>query len=412
MNVLVLSHLYPRPHDPSFGIFVHRQVKSLQRIGLHVSVLSPEPWAPRILGFSAKWRAYASTPPQTVWEDVPVYYTRYLRLPGAWFRALGGIAAYLGMVSLAAKLHRASPFDVIHSNWLLPDGLAGVYLGRKLNLPTVYTVRGNDALTQPYENPLNLYFSKAAIRQTGQIVTVSRALKQAVEHLAKPDRIIRVVYNGVDIGQFQEPAAEIAEQARLKISCGKPYILFIGRDVRRKGLNDLLTAFTQLVGEFEHNLVVVGPTPGEVKELAAERVELLAGRLIVPGSLAPAEVPAYMQGCELLVLPSYEEGLPNVVLEAMACGKPVIGTDAMGIPEAVIHGVTGWIVQPGDPAGLAESIRLLVRDPARCREMGRRGRERIVQEFTWERHAVDMSSIYEETIKNTSSPALLLEKPC
>ena len=101
-----------------------------------------------------------------------------------------------------------------------------------------------------------------------------------------------------------------------------------------------------------------------------------------------------------------------VVLEAMACGKPVIGTDVMGIPEAVMHGVTGWVVQPGDPAGLAESIRLLVNDPARCREMGRRGRERIVQEFTWERHAVDMSSIYEETIKNTSSPALLLEKPC
>jgi teichuronic acid biosynthesis glycosyltransferase TuaC len=398
MNVLVLSHLYPRPHDRSFGIFVHRQVKSLQGIGLHVTVLSPEPWAPRILGFSAKWRAYASTPPQAIWEDVPVYYTRYLRLPGAWFRALGGITAYQGMVSLAAELHKTSPFDVIHSNWLLPDGLAGVYLGRKLNLPTVCTMRGNDALTQPYENPLNLCFSKTAMRQTGQIVTVSRALKQAAENLAKPDRIIRVVYNGVDLEKFQEPAAGIAEQARLEVSCGKPYILFIGRDVRRKGLKDLLTAFAQLVGELEHNLVVVGPTPSEVEELAAERGELLAGRLIVPGCLAPAEVPAYMQGCEMLVLPSYEEGLPNVVLEAMACGKPVIGTDVMGIPEAVIHGVTGWIVRPGDPPGLAESIQLLVNDPGRCREMGRRGRERIVQEFTWERHAQEMLSAYVEVV--------------
>ncbi len=399
MNILVLSSLYPRPNDPSYGIFVHRQLKSLQKIGLHVTVLSSVAWSPRILSFSAKWRAYASTPHRTVWEDVPVYYTRYLRLPGAWFRAFAGFTAYQGMVSLASQLHRASPFDVIHSNFLLPDGLAGIYLGQKLKLPTVCTVHGSDGVTHPHENRLNLHYARSVVRRTGQMVVPSEALKRTIDHLGEPSSVIRVVHYGVDVEEYREAhSMPIGEGQGKIVAASKPYILFVGRDIRRKGLKDLLMAFAQLADGIEHKLVVVGPTLDEVRALAPGLADKLTGRLVVAGCLPPREIPTYMQNCEMFVLPSYVEGLPNVVLEAMACSKPVIATEVMGIPEQVTGGVTGLLIQPGDVSTLARSIQALIDDPARAHEMGKRGREKMVREFSWEQNASQMAAIYQAAV--------------
>jgi glycosyltransferase involved in cell wall biosynthesis len=396
MRILLLSHLYPRPDDPGYGIFVHRQVRWLQRFGCDIVVLSPVPWAPRHLHFKAKWHNYGLIPATAIWENVPVYYPRFLRWPGAWFRAIAGFTVYRSILSLVIKLHNDQPFDLIHSHFLLPDGLAGVYLGRKLKLPTLCSVRGSDGVLHPYENFLNKYYAKMVITQSEQIVAVSQALKTVIESLTKPTKTIRVVYNGVDLEKFQESAQ--TDNSRSKMVLPKPYILFIGTQIYVKGLRDLLIAFARLMPTMDYNIVVIGPALPEVKKLDPELTELLKKRLTVTGSLPPDEIPAYIQNCELLVLPSYSEGLPNVVLEAMACGKPVIATAIMGIPEAVVHGQTGLLVQPGDPLNLAEAIKSLLNVPELRQEMGKRGRERVVQKFTWERNASEMVSIYREMI--------------
>ena len=406
MNILVLSHLYPRPDDSSYGIFVHRQVKQLQRLGHYVVVLSPTPWSPRILHFNAKWRDYGLTPDKVTWKGIEVYYTRYLRLPGAWFRGLAGHTIYKSLLSLALKLHHDHEFDIIHSNMLLPDGLAGLYLGRKLNLPTVCTVHGDDGFINPYENPLNLYYSKTIVHQTTQIVAVSQALQRAVECFQEPSKAIRVVYNGVNIEEFQKSRTPEPE-TKLKRISGKPYILFVGRQVHIKGLKDLLVAFAQLANKIDHDLVVVGPTLDEVKKLDPELTELLIDRLIVTGPLSPDEIPIYMQYCELFVLPSHSEGLGIVILEAMASERPVIATRVGGIPEMVTDGVTGLLVPPHKPLLLAEALQSLLDDPARCREMGRQGWERVVKKFTWELNAIKMESIYQNAINTGAATCKL-----
>jgi len=400
MNILFLSHLYPKPNDSSHGIFVHRQVKQIQKQGHRVVVLSPVPWSPRILHFKEKWRNYGATPTNIKWEGVEVYYPRYLRLPGAWFRSLSSFTFYNSISTLAARLNETYKFDVIHSNTLLPDGLAGLYLGKKLNLATVCTVRGSDALIYPYENPLNLFFSKMVVRRTEQLVAVSYALKTEINKLAEPSREIQVAYNGVDIEKFQNTLVS-NKNSKQKQLIDKPYILFIGRQIHIKGLKDLLVAFSQVVDELDYNLVVIGPQMDQVRNLAPELIQLLNGRLILTGPLAPDEIPSYMQNCTLFVLPSYSEGLPNVVLEAMACGKPVIATEIMGIPEAVVDQVTGVLIQPGMPKNLARTIRLLIANPERCREMGKLGRKRVEKNFTWEGNASALLSIYQKIISQT-----------
>ncbi len=409
MNVLVLSHLYPRPNDPSYGPFVHRQVKQLQRLGHQITVVSPVPWSPRILHFKTKWRDYGLTPKKAVWEGVQVYYTRYLRLPGEWFRSPAGYTAYRGMAALVLRLHQERPFDIIHSNVLLPDGLAGLYLRQKLNIPLVCTVHGADAISHPFCNSLNLHYSKIVVGKADQIVVVSRALKEVVQSFAQPQKAMRVVHNGADIEKFEGPEIELPEIDQRHTASIKPYILFVGRDIRRKGLKDLLAAFVQLIDKIEHNLAVIGATPDEVKALAPDLTEALGDRLIALGCLAPDEIPSYMQNCELFVLPSYSEGLPCVVLEAMACRKAVIATDVMGIPEEVVSGVTGLLIQPGDVSGLTENIQMLASNVELSQEMGRRGEERVIREFTWEHNASKMVSVYQEAI-NAKTVSLKLPK--
>jgi len=394
MHVLVLSHIYPRPQDSGRGIGVHRQFKQLQQAGVQITVLSAVPWSPRPLHFNTKWHNYGQTPTDVEWEGIKVYYPRYLRLPGAWFRVLAGIAVYKAILPLASKLHNEQPIDVIHSNFILPDGLAGIRLGQKLKLPTVCTVRGSDAFIYPNENRLNLYYSKVVIRRTNQIVTVSQALKTAAETLAEPSQTVRVIYNGVEFEKFQPPGKDEANQSIPNILSKKPYILFVGRNIYIKGLKDLLEAFAKLVDKIKHNLVVVGAARSEVESLAPDLTALLKDRLIVTGPLPPDEIPAYMQNCDLFVLPSYSEGLGNVILEAMACERPVVATNICGIPELVIDGENGRLVPPGEPLILAEVIESLIVNPELCRQMGRRGRERVEKEFTWQGGASELISIY------------------
>jgi len=240
--------------------------------------------------------------------------------------------------------------------------------------------------------------SKTVIEQAQQVVTVSQALKQAVESLAVPSRTVRVVYNGTNLAEFQGTEAALSNQGQGKVACLKPFILFVGRDYHRKGLKDLLIAFAQLLDRISHNLVVIGPDWQQVKMLAPDLTTSLGDRLIVPGCLAPDEIPAYMQACDLFTLPSHSEGLGIVILEAMACKRPVIATNVDGIPEMVVDGATGLLIPPYQPLILAEAIHSLANDPERCREMGERGYERVTKEFTWERNASQMASLYQAAI--------------
>jgi glycosyltransferase involved in cell wall biosynthesis len=108
---------------------------------------------------------------------------------------------------------------------------------------------------------------------------------------------------------------------------------------------------------------------------------------------------------DLAVLPSFTEGLPNVVLEAYAAGVPVVATAVGGTPEAVDDGVDGHLVPPGDPSALAERIlEMLALDEGR-KVMGRRGRERIQAQFTFQAQAARYQALFAELTTGASSPA-------
>jgi phosphatidylinositol alpha-1,6-mannosyltransferase len=177
-------------------------------------------------------------------------------------------------------------------------------------------------------------------------------------------------------------------------------VLTVGRwraDERYKGMDTLITALPRLLPRFpDLQLAAVGDGDDRawLEDLAEKNgVERHAHFL---SGLSYAELAACYAHCEMFALPSKGEGFGLVYLEAMACGKPVIGGSHGGAPEVIDDGKTGYLVPHGDAAQLATAIETLLTDPALEQEMGRRGRQRVENEFRFSVFAKSFRKILRE----------------
>jgi glycosyltransferase involved in cell wall biosynthesis len=201
------------------------------------------------------------------------------------------------------------------------------------------------------------------------VIGVSEALADAARCCGARD--VRAIPNGVDLPTATGVEAEPAE------------VLFVGRLSPEKGIEELVAATQGM------NLVVAGDGPL---------------RRIVPGALGFVphdEVDRLYERAAVVVLPSYREGLPLCVLEAMAHGRPVVASAVGGIPELVEDGVTGFLVEPGDVAGLRAAIEKLLTDPALRRRLGRAARARVAERCSWDRVTAATVAAYEGRAQTT-----------
>jgi len=229
---------------------------------------------------------------------------------------------------------------------------------------------------------------------------------------------VQVVYNGVTpeevTGIGEAPA--IREEFRRRI-------LFVGRVVPEKGLHILIEAFNSLVEEFhDAELTIVGPIPPiskaslsfhtskevMVRELARFRgtsfedylrdllTPAAAARIKMLGHVPRTELLKYYRDSDLFVLPSiWPEGFGLPIVEAACWGLPTVATRRGGIPEVIVDGETGQLVEAGDVAGLRAAIANLLKDDALRYKMGQAARERV-QLFTWKRAVEHLQQLYEK----------------
>jgi glycosyltransferase involved in cell wall biosynthesis len=160
---------------------------------------------------------------------------------------------------------------------------------------------------------------------------------------------------------------------------GSPVVGFLGSFNASKGLDVLTSACGSLARERSLRLVLAGDGPlwPEVERAVAQGVPPTA----LLGRLPTSDVPRFLAAIDVLVAPSHDEGLPRTVLEAMAMRVPVVASSVGGIPEAVEDGVSGLLVAPGDPSGLAVAIGRILDDEAMASRMGEAGRRRVLSEF-------------------------------
>jgi starch synthase len=215
---------------------------------------------------------------------------------------------------------------------------------------------------------------------------------------------LRVIRNGIDTSEYApDRRTEVLE--RFGVDLSRPYVIFVGRITRQKGVPVLLRAASRLIPEAQ--LVLCAGAP-DTPELLAEVTELVdalqaerTGVIWIPEMLSKPEVIQLLTHASVFACPSIYEPLGIVNLEAMACGTAVVGSRTGGIPEVVAEGETGLLVPPDDPAELARALNVLVADPDRADAMGQAGRKRAVAEFSWTTIAAQTADLYAELTNRT-----------
>jgi glycosyltransferase involved in cell wall biosynthesis len=353
IRLLTFSTLYPNNARPNHGIFVENRLRHL--IGTQRAfsiVVAPVPWFPSRSKRLGDWALNASVAPKELRHGIVVHHPRYPVIP----RIGMSLAPYLlyraTLPTLRHLLAAGKRFHAIDAHYMYPDGVAAVWLGQKLGLPTVITARGTDVNLIPrYAVPRALI--RQAIAGASALIAVSEALKRELVALGAPDAKVTVLRNGVDLTMFS-PTDRTAARAALGLT--RPALLSVGHLIERKGHHRVIEAMTQLP-EFDLLIVGEGPLRDRLAALIG-RLEL-AERVRLLGARPHRELPAIYSAADILVLASSREGWANVLLEAMACGTPVVASNIWGNPEVVRDHAAGLIADENTPDGIVAAVRRL-----------------------------------------------------
>jgi glycosyltransferase involved in cell wall biosynthesis len=278
----------------------------------------------------------------------------------------------------------------VHLNWPLACrfGVMAAGLGR------VPAVVGTSHLCSPISDVRFGWLKQRLQAATiDRYIAVSNGVRDCLCHeVGVPESKVRVVHNGIRLAPFDQPA-DSALRAELSRGIDRPIVFTPARLHGQKGQAYLLEA-AALVPDALFVLAGDGPDRAALEERAAKlgveaRVRFLGHRHDIPQLLA---------SCDLFVLPSLHEGLPLCVLEAMAAGKPVIATAISGTREAVLHGETGLLVAPGNPAELAAAIRTLLSDRKLANRLAQAGKARAKEGFSADAMVRGVTRIYDELI--------------
>jgi alpha-maltose-1-phosphate synthase len=301
--------------------------------------------------------------------------------------------------------------DLVHSHTWYAN-LAGHLASLLHGIPHVATVHSLEPL-RPWKAEqlgggyaLSSWAERVSLAAAAAVVAVSDGMRADVLSVypeISPERV-RVIRNGIDTLEYApDPRTDVLEKHG--VDPARPYVIFVGRITRQKGVPVLLRAASSLDPSAQ---LVLCAGAADTPELGAEVAGLVAGLQSsrsgvrwIPEMLPKPEVIQLLTHALAFVCPSIYEPLGIVNLEAMACSTAVVASRVGGIPEVVDGGVTGLLVPPDDPASLADALNLLLRDPGRASAMGEAGRARAVAEFSWEAVAAQTAALYAELVTPT-----------
>jgi len=317
----------------------------------------------------------------------------------------------------------AEPADLVHCHtWY--THLAGCLVQQILQIPLVITVHSlephrpwkREQLGSGYD--ASRWLEKTALLNAGGIIAVSQSMKQDVQTLyGVPEDRIRVIYNGIDTRRHR-PVDRPETVAAYGIDPAKPFVLFVGRITRQKGILHLVNAIAHLAEPVQVVLCAGAPDTEAIAAEMKERVAAARSRSDNPvvwiSDIVPADdLVALYSHAAVFVCPSVYEPFGIINLEAMACGTPVVASAVGGIREVVVSGETGLLVpfastgstdsEPDDPdrfaRDLAAAVDELLKAPNRRQSMAEAGRRRVEKHFSWKSIARQTLQYYTELIR-------------
>jgi phosphatidylinositol alpha-1,6-mannosyltransferase len=327
---------------------------------------------PRHLGESA-WRALS--------EDIPI--------------SLRALRAVLSIV-------REESVDIVCIGELIALAWLGRILRTLKGLPCIHYIHGEEITTN---NPSRFYGrgSLQALRQAEAVIVVSHFTQSEVLRKRVPENRIHLITNGVDLSRFT-PGPKDKEIIRRHGLESKKILLTVGRVEKRKGHDIVIRALPQILRSVPETVYLIVGKGSETERLDDLSKEVgVADRVILTGLVSSEDLPRYYQTADVFVMPNRTldngdtEGFGLVFLEANACGKPVVGGNAGGVPDAIVDGKTGMLVNGESVAEVAEAVTRLLQDALLTKKMGEAGRKRSLR-FDWKSKAEEFRAVCERIV--------------
>ena len=293
----------------------------------------------------------------------------------------------------------ADPIDavVVHTHtWY--TNFAGALAKRLYGCKLVATVHSLEPL-RPWKREqlgagydLSSWMEKEGLEACDAIVAVSQEMKRDIlKCYHVPPSRVHVIHNGVDPQKYHPSDGHASME---KFGIRSPFVFFVGRHTRQKGIIDLLEAKEQAP---QGTTLVLATGKPDTPEIEGELRRALSARrdvVWIPEMLSDPDLVGLYNEAAVFACPSIYEPFGIINLEAMACETAVVASRVGGIKEVVVDGETGLLVPPGDSARLGRAIRKLLEDPDLAARMGKKGRRRVLQQFTWDRIAEKTLRLY------------------
>jgi starch synthase len=312
--------------------------------------------------------------------------------------------------------------DVVHTHtWYV--SMAG-FLAKKLyDIPFVLTTHSLEPLRAWKAEQLGTgyamssWMERTAILDADAVIAVSSGTKEDIlrAYPVDPEKI-HVIYNGIDLQQYQR-TSDVSALKNHGVDPAVPYVLFVGRITRQKGVTHLVDAIRYLPPNIQVVLCAGAPDTPEIAQELQLKVQEARGynpRVIwIDKMLSKQEAIQFYSHATVFCCPSVYEPFGIINLEAMACQAAVVASSTGGIKEVVVNGETGYLVPfdqdpvtsfPRDPEkfsrDLAEKLNDLLGDPAKCRRFGQAGRKRAEEKFSWTSIADQTIALYRGLIES------------
>jgi glycosyltransferase involved in cell wall biosynthesis len=300
------------------------------------------------------------------------------------------------LVSEILRFCQANKIDLIHSHEYKTDVLAAL-VRRKWQGKWISTFHSE------CQGSLKLWFYQMlgyrALKKCDLVFAVSQELRGSLFKHGVSSAKIELLVNGIDTEAFKRNSSEMSFREKRQIPPSRTVIGFVGRLSKEKNIPLLLRVFKQLLDEgFNVETVLAGEGPEKEKLLSLVRQLEIHPRVHFLGFREDTRE-IYMN-LDIFAQSSENEGMSNSILEAMAMELPVVATAVGGIPELIKHGQEGFLCQPGNEIGFCESLKLLASDPEKRKEMGRKGREKVLRHFSFQDRVRRLENFYERLVRS------------
>ena len=293
--------------------------------------------------------------------------------------------------------------DLIHAHFAYPEGFVGLLAKKVAGKSLIVTCHGYDILTEPsirYGIRLSLRFNfivNKVLNKADAIITASKASFNEATRIVKEPEKVHLVPNGVDIKRFNPSLDGSYIRKRMRINDHTKVVFSLRAHEPKYGIEYLIRALPLLK---RNDVIFVIGGDGSLRPYHEQlAIDLgIKDKVIFTGRISQDEVPYYYAMSDIVVVPSLQEAFGLVVSEALACGKPVIGTKVGGIPDQIIDGYNGFLVNPKDPKEIAEKILWLIEHPDEAKRMGMNGRKIVEKKFNIDKRIEKIISLYEELL--------------